>query len=200
MKPTLEQVIAYAQSDLDEAKPPSPYEIALTLAAALVSSGRYAENSDAAMATAWSMVIPFYQGQATYLQLGKTLFDIQRHASQPEGSMHPTEGRAYATGGETGDVGEANQRADASFNITVGVGPLARELTPEQVAERNQKIADATSKATKTWIAYRTAMSELERMPTDSPETAKRSRLLRAAKKAKAAHVKAAKEQSAAYL
>lgn len=87
--------------------PPGPYEIALTFASALLSSGRFStDDFGAAMDTAWTLVMPFYQGQAAYEKLARALFDMTQHASAPEPDMSAGEARAYVTGGETGDFGE----------------------------------------------------------------------------------------------
>jgi hypothetical protein len=47
-------------------KIPGPYEIALTIGAALAASGKY-ENPGAAMAAAWASVPEFYQARDQYL-------------------------------------------------------------------------------------------------------------------------------------
>jgi hypothetical protein len=78
--------------------PTAPEQIALTFAAALLSSGRYGDDAGAAMDTAWTLVIPFYQGQLAYGRQVQTLFDISRHASQVEGEMSADEARAYVAG------------------------------------------------------------------------------------------------------
>jgi hypothetical protein len=79
-------------------EPASPEKIALTFAAALLSSGRFGDDPGAAMDTAWTLVIPFYQGQLAYGRQVQTLFDISRHASQVEGDMSVDEARAYVAG------------------------------------------------------------------------------------------------------
>ncbi len=78
--------------------PPSPYDIALTLAAALLSSGRFGDDGGAAMDTAWMLVIPFYQGQVAYGRQVGAMFDIAQHASAPEPDMTRAEARAYVAG------------------------------------------------------------------------------------------------------
>jgi hypothetical protein len=94
-------------------EPPAPDQIALTFAAALLSSGRFGDDPGAAMDTAWTLVIPFYQGQLAYGRQVQTLFDISRHASTPEGEMSTAEARAYV-------AGEANPMAPlATLNFSI---------------------------------------------------------------------------------
>lgn len=144
-RPTPEQIIEFINSDIEAPKPPSPYDIALTMGAALLSSGRF-EDVGAAMANGWTCVIPFYQGQATYLAQGTMLGTMAGHARKlaamagaPEGSagvpgetdaMSGAEARAYVSGGdtgETGDLGEAGQGAP----FVVGTFPEASGTFPE---------------------------------------------------------------------
>ena len=95
------------------ADPPAPDQIALTFAAALLSSGRYGDDPAAAMDTAWTLVIPFYQGQLAYGRQVQTLFDISRHASTPEPDMSAAEARAYVAG-EAAPIGPL-----AAMNFTI---------------------------------------------------------------------------------
>jgi hypothetical protein len=100
------------------ATPPAPDQIALTFAAALLSSGRFGDDPGAAMDTAWTLVIPFYQGQLAYGRQVQTLFDISQHASTPEGDMSAAEARAYV-------AGEADPQPPLA---TLTIGPATRAL------------------------------------------------------------------------
>lgn len=93
-------------------EPPAPYEIALTFATALLSSGRFADDMTAAMDTAWTLVIPFYQGQLAYQKNVATLFDLTRHASSPEPQMTRQEARAYVAGEADGGAPMASMTID----------------------------------------------------------------------------------------
>lgn len=179
MKPTAEQIVAYINSDLDAPKPPSPYEIALTLSAALISSGRFAENPSAAIDNAWLMVLTFYQGQAMYLQHGQMLYDLTHGASPTEPEMSRAEGHAYVTGGETGNIGEVHEPAlsDASQDIDL------RPLQKARVA-RATHIAACDIKTVKAYTAWQDALGG------DDPGKITRT---------KKAYDKAAAEQSKAH-
>lgn len=103
-KPTLKQIWRYARTDL-KAVPPSPHEIALRCAAAILGSGKFGDDMTAPMDVAWRCVLPFYAGQKSYLEQGAMMYQMSLHASEPE--MTSAEAYAYVTGGETGDMGEA---------------------------------------------------------------------------------------------
>jgi hypothetical protein len=78
--------------------PLSPHEIALSFAGSLLASGIFRDDLGAAMDTAWSLVIPFYQGQLAYVRQVNILNDLTQYASQPEGEMSTAEARAYVAG------------------------------------------------------------------------------------------------------
>lgn len=186
MKPTLEQVKAFMETDLEAAKPPSPYDIALALTSALLAAGRYGDDPTAACEMGWTMVIPFYQGQLAYEKQGRMLFDLTRHASQAEGEMSHEEARAYVTGGETGNMGEVDGQAPlATFHVAAGPA-----VDIEQVRARQQLIADATTKMQ----AAAAALDLARTTNTDSKDYAK---LVAAAQRM---FEETAAEQSAAYL
>lgn len=103
-KPTLKQIWQYARTDL-KAVPPSPHEIALRCAAAILGSGKFGDDMTAPMDVAWRCVLPFYAGQKSYLEQGAMMYQMSVHASEPE--MTSAEAYAYVTGGETGNMGEA---------------------------------------------------------------------------------------------
>lgn len=127
----------------DQPNPPSPYEIALTLGAALLSSGRFADDGGAAMDTAWSLVIPFYQGQVLYEKQGRALFDMTRHASPTEGDMSAAEARAYVAG-ESGSIGEMHPGGEMT-HMTVGPSAMG-SIDPAVIREKQRRIAEATRK------------------------------------------------------
>ncbi len=119
MKP-FREIWKFAFGRADPAPAPAaPEQIALTFAAALLSSGRFGDDPGAAMDTAWTLVIPFYQGQLAYGRQVQTLFDISQHASQPEGDMSAAEARAYVSG----EAGPAPPLAE----MTVTVAAAARK-------------------------------------------------------------------------
>jgi hypothetical protein len=148
MRPTLDQVIEFANSDLETAKPPSPYDIAITMAAALLSSGRFGDDPSAAMETAWILVTPFYQGRLAYERNTQMLFDLSRHASQAEEPMTGLEARAYVSGGETGDFGEgggAQPLASMTFKTTPSIGDQALQARQAHIAECTLKVQAAAA-------------------------------------------------------
>lgn len=190
MKPTLEQVIAFAQSDLAElqAKPPTPYEIALAMGGALLASGRCGDDFTAAMQKAWLCVVPFYEGVKAYENDIRTRAAIAGHvASSPvESDMTAAEARAYVTGGETGQIGE------------FGVVP-ARE---DEIA-RFEKIRSATLAAQSAAAAVEEAedrLAELRRAPKTKINMAAKVRAEADVETARAAFQEACEAQSAAYL
>lgn len=176
MKPTLEQVLAFAQSDLDAAKIPTPHDVALTLAAALLQAGRYGDDHGAAVARAWTLVIDFYGGQREYeadvrrragiaehqaAATGKTLPAIV--ASAAEGDMSREEARAYVTGGETGSIGEAGGGLVSAVRMPMQQaqpGSETMDLTAVMAAQRarQQRIAEANAKT----IAAKAVLEEAE--------------------------------------
>lgn len=192
MKPTIEQVLAYAQADLDapkSAQPPSPYEIALAIAGALISTGKY-EDPGAVMKTAWLMVIPFYQGQADYLAQAKALADVARRSSGPDVEMTAAEARSYVTGGDAGGGGVGGETGDIG---EVGGGePLAYvafQVPPPHSPEQQNRIANAT-------LAAQAAARDLENAKHLGADKGRAARVAKAQK----AFDAAAKAQSEAYL
>lgn len=186
MKPTLEQVREFMERDVEEALPPSPYQIALTLGASLLASGRFADDPAAAVQTGWLLVMPFYQGVAAYKANATMLFDISKHASMPEGDMSAAEARAYVTGGETGDSGEAGgQAVDLA---TLIVRPQLTVADLETVQARQRRIADTTQKVQAARAALDTALG--------SKAKGRAARIAKAQKE----FDEAAAEQSAAYV
>jgi hypothetical protein len=142
-KPTPEQIIAFINSDIEAPKPPSPYDIALTMGAALLSSGKFGDDFSAPMQHGWACVIPFYQGQKFYEEQGLMLFNMARHASAPEGDMGDGEARAYVTGGETGETGETGEpgRLDLAAVWSAQAGPLAMRQAEDAMRARQAEIS-----------------------------------------------------------
>lgn len=130
-KPTLEEILKFADSDLDAPAPPSPYEIALRVACASLAAGRFGDDIGGAMVLGWMAVIPFYQGQRAYGDHAQMLFDVAQHASAPEGENQ-------VAGGETGHTGETTQRAAPR---APAVNMSAEELAAMQA--RQARISEA---------------------------------------------------------
>ena len=82
--------------------PPSPHEIALQFAAALLSSPKFADDHSAAVSTAWTLVMAYYQGEEIYRQTIEAMYAAAygQYASEPEPQMSRAEQRAYV-GGES---------------------------------------------------------------------------------------------------
>jgi hypothetical protein len=206
MKPTAEQVAAFAGGDLEAgdlaalmsklappAAPPSPWEIALRLAGALLASGRFADDQTAAVEVAWTLVIPFYQGRATYERLGLNLANVARFAvSETEGDMSAAERRAYVTGGETGDTGEAGEGA------ALAVMPGHAGVDLAAITARQIRIAETTTAVQEASIALDLAARAFANLPADADDAA-RDAARAAAEGAQAAFDQAAAAQSAAY-
>lgn len=198
MKPTWEQVKAFAESDLPEEPIPGPYQIVLALAPALIMSGRYGDDASAAIEHAWTLVLPFYQGKRAYLSQATMLFDLAKHASSPEAPMSEGEARAYVTGGETGNTGETQAGRDALTAIRVPMQQsvaAVRQWAPgelEAARERAQRIHDTTQAV----IAAQGVLEEAK--AADAAESTDATREAVAA--AQAAFDQAAKLQSEAYL
>lgn len=206
MKPTLEQVIAYAQSDLDAA-PPSPYEIALCFSAALLQSGRFADDSGAAIETAWTLVPTYYQGRAAYENVMRTMGEIAASAraggvsfvagsrvSQADtAGMSPAEAAAYVAG-ETGDMGE--MRAGKMPTVRVDAHG---DVDLRKIQERQRRIAETTTAVLEAEQAMRAAVSAVHDAKNrgQSPKLIKR--LEAVAEQAQAAFDEAARAQSEAY-
>lgn len=129
MLPTLEQVLEFSRTDLEAPKPPSPYEIALRISCALLSTGKYGEDAGAAIVTAWTTIPTFYAGRLEYEKHMRMLAEISAQANptgpsfqisrqtaaspvegaagEAPGELGLDPGREYVTGGETGQIGEA---------------------------------------------------------------------------------------------
>lgn len=149
MKPTWEQVKAFAESDLPEEPTPGPYEIVLALAPALIMSGKFGDDASAAIEHAWTLVVPFYQGKRAYLSHATMLFNLAKHASAPESPMSAGEARAYVTGGETGNTGEASTAGPglAEMRIPMQAVPMERQWEPgelEAARARELRIHETT--------------------------------------------------------
>jgi hypothetical protein len=100
--------------------PPTPYEIALKFAGDLLASGRFGDDPGAAMDTAWSLVIPFYQGQLAYVrQVGILSHLTEGRMSAAEGDMSAEEARAYV-------AGEANPAEPLASLRPITVAPAAQ--------------------------------------------------------------------------
>lgn len=186
-RPTLRQILAYARTDLTPppAAPPSPYEIAMRMGAALLSSGRFGDDFGAPMQHGWACVIPYYQGQAFYETQGQMLFDMSRHASEPEGEMDPGEARAYVTGGETGGIGETRQGGNGAAQsrgvfvapdavLGWGGGQLgaveAASAEPDAMRERQENISRCYAEVREASEAF--AAATLAAKSNSTPETA----------------------------
>lgn len=191
MKPTLEQVLAFAASEIEEVTPPNPYEIALTLGAALLSSGRYGDDGGAAIASAWTLVIPFYQGKAAYEAHGAMLFNMSQHASAPEPDMTAGEARAYVTGGESGHFGEHGLGAPELARATVRTAPATQTIDLDPAAARQ------ADHARQVHIAECAQRVQAARLALDVALANKRKPAIAKAQKEWDA---ATAEQSAAYL
>jgi hypothetical protein len=220
MKPTLEQVREFMDTGAPPKGPPTPHEIALTLSAALLSSGRYADDMGAAINSAWRLVIDFYAGQRAYQQdvqeraaiasmvTGKSLSGIVAGASEPEGEMSRAEARAYVTGGETGQIGEGG-----GGHMTVRAAPASYLNPPQDQANwtdeqkegfaKAQRLAELAQKVAKLQEAYLQKEHEVALVAQHEQGKKESSRLRGLRKQAKELRAEfdvACKEQSAAYL
>lgn len=155
-KPTLEQVREFMERDVDVPLPPSPFEIALRMGAALLSAGRYGDDLTAAMEMAWRCVLPFYQGQKAYLENAALMFHLAQHASKAEGDMSASEARAYVTGGETGNMGEAG----------FDVAPMAVETISAEEIERRTRRGVAIMEGDREMHAADAALHEARASPS----------------------------------
>lgn len=223
MKPTPEQVARFATGEFDQLQMqaieawtvppqppepiPGPYQLAREFAAALLASGQFQpDNSEAAVAKAWSLVLPFYQGKQLYLDLASGLAGMV--ASVAEGDLSADEARAYVTGGETGQTGEAaafDRQTRQGQQLNVGVPVLRGSetiiLTGEAAADRAKEIAESG-------VAVQAAAKALEdaevnlAFAQDQKGTPKDTlvSLRNAAERAKADFDQACERQSAAYL
>lgn len=177
MKPTFEQVIAFAQLDLvrpfddvvrfaqdggaARALAPDPYSLAKEFACALLAAGRFGDDYTAAMETGWTLVMPYYAGRQAYEQDVATRAALASvgPASVPEGDMSVAEARAYVAG-ETGDIGEGGvRRFQSSADMAEQQAVIQRLWTAalgveEAVrAESDPDNAEAVKAATAEWGA-----------------------------------------------
>jgi hypothetical protein len=204
MKPTWEQVKAFAESDLEEEKIPGPYAIALNFATALLTSGRFGDDVTAAVETAWTLVLPFYQGKQAYVTHVKTLAALAPGAAGPvEPAMSPAEARAYVTGGETGNTGEVSPLSPgvAFVRVREGVGhmvPVGHPLTATETIDLQAAQAQQVriAEATKAVVAAQAVLEEAKALDMGKSTRASRARVA----EAQAAFDAAAKVQSEAYL
>lgn len=183
-KPTLKQIWRYMRTDLTPV-PPGPYEIALRMAAAILSSGKFGDDLTAPMELAWKCVFPFYAGQKSYLEHAGLMFHVGQHASGAEGFMSPEETRAYITGGETGDMGESGF---SNFAMAV------QTITPEEAATnqlRQIRISDCDQAMFAADRALQEASGAYDRRPSATS--------LKRARRAKTVWDAAAKAQSEAH-
>jgi hypothetical protein len=127
--------------------PPSQYEIALRLSCALIASGRFGENPEAAIGTAWAMVNPFYQGVKLHKEQTNMFFDMAQHASQPEDRMSVAEARAYV-GGEAG--------ADPGGSV---MHRTMTEADLEKVQEKQRRISAALFEVQRTRVTLDMALA-----------------------------------------
>lgn len=96
---TLKEIWQFSQSKAEIA-PPSPDEIALRLAAALMASGQYdAANYSAAVEAAWWAVPEFYRGRLLWQT---TIFPTMFGGGglSPEPDMTAAEAASYVSGGD----------------------------------------------------------------------------------------------------
>lgn len=213
MKPTPEQVAAFAHCDvpddlLDDLSqylrprveppaPPGPHDIALRLAAALLSSNRFGDDAAAAVETAWTLVIPYYQGQLVYERQVRMFTGMSSPAAEAE--MSPAEARSYVTGGEaiapggeTGNYGEVGEAGPATTSVLVA----SANLDP-LVQARWQRITEATGAVVDAQAALEEAKAILAAIPAG--KKGRRAAELNVARR-QAAFDAAAQVQSAAYL
>jgi hypothetical protein len=182
-KPTLEQVVAYAQSDLDGPKLPTPHEIALAFGCALLSSGRFADDAGAAVTIAWTLVIPYYQGELTM----KADIDGRRLAAgmvvMTDPEMSTAEARAYVAG-ESGNMGE--------YDLGDPAGDVQLRAMPPELMAQHAAAAEKADHINRCAERVREADAAL----TLAKAGGKPAKI----KKAQAAYDQAVKEQSEAYL
>lgn len=85
---TLKEIWTYANSP-KVIIPPSPDQLAVAFAAALMSSGKYADSPEAAIIAAWWAVPAFYTGRAEYqTKIGPMYFHMQSEVTEDHGEEY----------------------------------------------------------------------------------------------------------------